>query len=47
MGTLISLAVLAATTIFLKKFWYDPLNSEERAMSTVDAALIQQPHTAD
>jgi len=28
-GTLVSLAVLAATTIFLKKFWYDRLQKGE------------------
>jgi len=31
-GTLISLAVLVATTVFLKKFWYDQLESGEGRM---------------
>jgi SSS family solute:Na+ symporter len=37
-GTLISLAVLAATTIFLKKFWYDNLAAGEGRMDADNSA---------
>ena len=39
-GTLISLAVLVATTVFLKKSWYDRLEGDERPAGTL---VIPQP----
>ncbi|HEX8891206.1 MAG TPA: sodium:solute symporter family protein [Pyrinomonadaceae bacterium] len=46
-GTLISLAVLAATTIFLKKFWYDRLETEEGRTDADDSALAMSPEVAE
>ena len=46
-GTLISLAVLVVTSIFLKKSWYDPLGREESVAAPADGALVTPPQTAD
>jgi Na+/proline symporter len=45
-GTLISLAVLAITTFFLKKFWYDRLEPDEGPTKRDDSAILQ-PQAAD
>jgi solute:Na+ symporter, SSS family len=42
-GTLISFAVLAATTIFLKKFWYDNLESGEGLTHRGEPAELPLP----
>ncbi|HKV42519.1 MAG TPA: hypothetical protein VJX67_25180 [Blastocatellia bacterium] len=39
-GTLISVAILVSTTVFLKKFWYDRLEPEEKALHTDDDILL-------
>jgi len=44
-GALISIAILVAATIFLKKFWYDRLESDEGPTET-DKAILQ-PQAAD
>ena len=42
-GTLISLAVLISTSIFLKKFWYDRLESGEGRMGGNEVGLTAVP----
>ena len=42
-GTLISLAVLISTSIFLKKFWYDRLESGEGRMGGNEVVLTGAP----
>lgn len=44
-GTLISLAVLVTTTIFLKRFWYDRLDLHETPTDTVDSVGLPPPAT--
>jgi len=45
-GTLISLAVLVATTVFLKKFWYDRLETGEGRTNEDDSAPVALPEVA-
>jgi hypothetical protein len=46
-GTLISLAVLVATTVFLKKFWYDRLESGEGLAVVYDVGTQAAEVTSD
>lgn len=45
-GTLISLAVLAATTVFLKKFWYDRLDPGDGRTVADNSVLVSLPEVA-
>jgi solute:Na+ symporter, SSS family len=46
-GTVVSVVVLAVTTIFLKKFWYDPLNAEEAAIEASPDPILSTGRPAE
>jgi SSS family solute:Na+ symporter len=44
-GTLVSLAILIVTTLFLKKFWYDRLEPHDDVSDNVDGGALSSPAT--